>query len=157
MGAKSADFILMLVILSIGAAADITRFDNFIFLVGAAFFVYLAYSIARSQDPENPGRIRNSGYLTGLTIGLINPMQIGWWLTAGLSVLQKFGIVALIFLFVGIVIYTVFLAFVVHLASVNYAREVELGVKIFSVVSLAAFGGFFFLSAVSGFTGIALL
>ena len=140
LGAMTADFILMVVILLFGTALDISRFNYYIYAVGAVFFIYLAYGIATSKPQESYSEIRSSGYIAGLSIGLINPLQVGWWLTAGLSVFQMFGITPLIFLFVGIIIWVVFLTVMVYAASARYGDKVRLGVKIFSVASLSFFG-----------------
>ena len=157
LGAMTADFTLMLVILTLGKTLDLTRYDSYIYIVGSIFFLYLSYVIFRSSSAKIPEKIPASGYLTGLTIGLVNPLQIAWWLTAGLSVLQTFGIITMIFLFVGIIIWTSFLSSLVRFASIRYEREVLLGVRIFSVCSLAIFGTLFLILAISGITGIKII
>lgn len=150
MGAMTADFILMVVILIFGQATNISRFNEYIYILGSAFFFYLAYSIMKARESDSSTRAGSSGYLAGLTIGVVNPMQIGWWFTAGLSVYQKFGIVTLIFLFIGIVIYVVFLATLIYKASAIYGHKVKLAVKIFSVTSLSFFGLMFIYLAIIG-------
>lgn len=150
LGAMTADFTLMIIIFTIGSTLDLTRYNDYIFIAGAVFFLYLAYAIFKSGNLQTPKGIPASGYLTGLSIGLINPMQIAWWLTAGLSVLQKFGVTTMIFLFIGIIIWTSFLATVVHRASMKYEREVIFGVKIFSISALTVFGIYFLIMALAG-------
>ncbi len=154
MGAMTADFILMILILLFGTLADLARFNNFIYILGAFFFFYLAYGIYISKEGETSQKKPGSGYLAGLTIGLINPMQIGWWFTAGLSVNQKFGFITFFFLFIGIVGWVLFLSLLVHRASEKYGNKVEWGVKIFSIVSLGFFGILFLYLSVVGFLGI---
>lgn len=151
MGAMTADFILMVLILLFGQLTDLTRFNNYIYILGAFFFFYLAYGIYKSSEESESYRKEGSGYLAGLTIGLVNPMQIGWWLTAGLSVNQKFGFATFAFLFIGIVGWVVFLSMLIYKAAAKYGGKVELGVKIFSIASLGFFGVLFLYLSVLGF------
>jgi len=72
----------------------VTRFvspplRSLLFTVGGALMVYLAVSIARNAGRLNSGatfsrptRWSSSGrspFLLGLSIGLTNPFQLGWW------------------------------------------------------------------------------
>lgn len=155
MGAMTADFILMVLILLFGKETDLTRFNNYIFALGSFFFFYIAVAIYRSNGSETGSRA-GSGYLAGLTIGLMNPMQIGWWFTAGLSVNQKFGFETFVFLFIGIVGWVLFLSFLIYKAASRYGNKVELGVKIFSILSLSFFGFLFLYLSIHGFTGIGI-
>ena len=150
MGAMSADFILMLVILVFGQVTNISRFNNYIYILGSIFFFYLAVAIYRSHEPGQAKAIGNSGYVAGLTIGLINPMQIGWWFTAGLSVYQKFGYLTMVFLFIGIIIWVFFIAALIFKASARYGSKVKYAIKMFSVLSLGFFGVLFIYLASAG-------
>lgn len=140
LGAMTADITLMVIVLFFGSEIGILRYARYIYLIGAVFFLYLAYLTYKSKlQTKNDNQAKN-GYLLGLTIGLVNPLQIGWWLTAGLSVFGKFGIIPIISLFVGIVLWIIFLSALVNVTSVKYGKKVEFGVKIFSIVSLTVFG-----------------
>lgn len=151
MGAMTADFILMVIILLFGHAAGIDRFDNYIYVLGSVFFFYLAYLIYRSPGASASNDRQRSGYVAGLTIGLLNPMQIGWWFTAGLSVFQQFGYITMIFLFIGIVIWVFFLSTLVFRAATRYGEKVKFGVRIFSVTALSFFGALFLYLSYMGF------
>ena len=157
LGAMTADFTLMIIILTLGRTLELARYDDYIYIVGSVFFLYLAYVILRSSSASPPDRVLASGYLTGLTIGLVNPLQIAWWLTAGLSILQTFGIITMAFLFVGIIIWTSFLSSLIRYASMKYEKQVLMGVKIFSVISLSIFGALFLVLAFTGITGIKIM
>ncbi len=148
-GAMTADFILMVLVTTFGSVINLKSFDMYIYILGAVFFLYLAFIIARAGESSVKSGKSGSGYVAGLTIGLVNPMQIAWWFTAGLSVLQKFGFMTIIFLFVGIVIWVIFLAELVNRASLRYEREVVLGVKIFSISALAVFGALFLILGIT--------
>lgn len=154
-GAMTADFILMILITAFGSVLDLKSYDRYIYVLGAVFFLYLAFRIATEDDASSQSGKAGSGYIAGLTIGLVNPMQIAWWLTAGLSVLQKFGLTTIIFLFVGIVIWVFFLSELVNRASLKYEREVVLGVRIFSVSALAVFGILFLLLGITSMLQLA--
>jgi threonine/homoserine/homoserine lactone efflux protein len=153
-GAMSADFILMVVILVFGHVTNISRFDNYIYILGSIFFFYLAFAIYRSHDTEQSGNFNGSGYVAGLTIGLINPMQIGWWFTAGLSVFQKFGPTTMIFLFIGILIWVFFISGLIFKASAKYGNRVKYAIKMFSVLSLGFFGILFIYLSLTGITSV---
>lgn len=152
MGAMTADFILMVLILIFGQATQISRFNEYIYVLGSLFFFYLAYSIWHTKETTGPAGRYTSGYAAGLTMGIVNPMQIGWWFTAGLSVFQKFGITTMVFLFIGIVIWVFFLAILVFKATSIYGDRVKTAVKFFSITSLSFFGVLFIYLAVPGLT-----
>ncbi len=151
-GAMSADFILMIIILVFGHVTNISRFNYYIYILGSVFFFYLAVAIYRSQDSGETGKVEGSGYLAGLTIGLVNPMQIGWWFTAGLSVFQQFGPTTMVFLFIGIVIWVFFIAIFIFKASAKYGKRVKYAIKMFSVLSLGFFGILFIYLSIAGIT-----
>ena len=150
LGAMTADFILMVVILVFGQVTNISRFNNYIYILGSIFFFYLSIAIYRSREPGKARDREGSGYVAGLTIGLINPMQIGWWFTAGLSVFQKFGSLTIVFLFVGILAWVFFIATLIYKASVRYGTKVRYAIKMFSALSLGFFGVLFIYLALSG-------
>jgi len=143
LGAMTADFTLMIVILFFGSEIGILRYSTYIYLVGAVFFLYLAYATHKADLGTSQNYSGKNGYLMGLSIGLINPLQIGWWLTAGLGVFGHFGLVPIVFLFVGIILWISFLSIFVKMSSIKYGKKVEFGVKIFSVISLTVFGVLF--------------
>lgn len=141
-GAMTADFVLMLLTFFFRSKFDLSVYDPYIFILGAFFFILLAVLILRAGE-ETAIRKYDSGYLAGLTVGIVNPLQIGWWLTAGQGFYSKFGLLPFYFLFVGIVFWIFFLAILVNRFSNRYGKTVNAGVKIFSVVSLVAFGIYF--------------
>jgi len=141
-GAMSADLVLMLLTFFFRSRVDLSAYDPYIFLLGSFFFILIAAFIARSKDNSST-RKYNSGYIAGLSVGLINPMQIGWWLTAGLGFYTQFGLLPFYFLFVGIVFWILFLSILVNRFSNRYGRYVNIGIKIFSVSALSIFGVYF--------------
>ncbi|MCL4329731.1 MAG: LysE family translocator [Candidatus Thermoplasmatota archaeon] len=147
LGAMTADFILMVVVFVVGISSGISAYRNYIFIMGSFFFFYLAYRTIRSSEVEYAGSAR--GYLTGLTLGVVNPFQIGWWLTAGLSVYYVFGISPFFFLFAGIVVWITLLSELVYLGAMKYGPRIQEAMKIFSVATLTFFGILFLYSFIS--------
>jgi threonine/homoserine/homoserine lactone efflux protein len=106
----SADFLLMLFTLALYGVLKRPgqRFFAPFYAAGGLFFLYLAHKIGTAKPPqvgtaegEHPVR----GYLLGLSLGLVNPYQVGWWLTAGLSSIVHFGVEWVAGLFLAILIW----------------------------------------------------
>jgi threonine/homoserine/homoserine lactone efflux protein len=55
-------------------------------LIGGFFMFYLAYAAVR--DVHTDATVESRGFLKALFLGLTNPYQIGWWLTAGVSIVR---------------------------------------------------------------------
>ncbi|MHB8397008.1 MAG: LysE family transporter [Thermoplasmataceae archaeon] len=148
LGAMTADFILMIATFTVKQFLLLDSLIPFVYLSGAAFFAILAYMVAfhGSGDPQP----NSHGYTTGLFMGLSNPFQIGWWLTAGLAFNQKFGILPFYFLFLGIIVWISFLSVAVHFSVVKYGERAREILRGFSSITLAffavLFAAYFYLS-----------
>lgn len=96
-GAMSADNLLMLLtpaLYGVSSALGRQFFAPF-HAAGGLFFLYLAYKIGTAKPPREGtagGGHPLKGYLLGLPLGLINPNQVAWWLTAGLGSIAHFGV-----------------------------------------------------------------
>ncbi|MEM1903609.1 MAG: LysE family transporter [Pyrobaculum sp.] len=151
-GAMSADFLLMLATLALYrllASLPSQAFAPF-FAAGGGFFLYLAYKIGVSKPPsvgEGRGGSALRGFLLGLSLGLVNPYQVGWWLTAGLSSLAEFGVEWAVGLFLAIFTWITFFPAAVRAGWRWNSRGTWLAIKIFSVATLSAFGVYFLYSA----------
>ena len=122
----------------------LNAYDRYIFLVGGIFFIFLSLGILRSHYSGNMKTTgSNRNYFSGLFLGLVNPMQIAWWLTAGLSVFQRFGTEPFYFLFLGIVMWVAFLTYAINRSVLKYGKKLADGIKLFSFVILVSFGVFF--------------
>lgn len=143
LGAMTADFILMVITISIGTEFDLARYIKYIYPLGAAFFLYLAFGILRAKKTEGSDMGVNGGYLAGLSVGLLNPLQIGWWLTAGMGVYDRFGIVTIVFLFIGALLWVFILVYIIRFASRKFENKMELWIKLFSSGFLVVFGAVF--------------
>jgi threonine/homoserine/homoserine lactone efflux protein len=80
-GAMSADFLLMLLTLTLyGVLKGLgQRFFAPFYAAGGLFFLYLAYRIGTAKPPQESSAgwghpLR--GYLLGLSLGLVNPYQV---------------------------------------------------------------------------------
>ncbi len=144
MGAMSADFILMVITLGFRSFVDLNAYDRYIFLVGGIFFIFLSLGILRSHYSGNMKTTgSNRNYFSGLFLGLVNPMQIAWWLTAGLSIFQRFGTEPFYFLFLGIVMWVAFLTYAINRSVLKYGKKLADSIKLFSFAILVSFGVFF--------------
>lgn len=157
-GAMSADFLLMLMTLGLYSflrGLGRSFFAPF-FLAGGVFFLYLAYKIGASRPPERREAGRGEalkGYLMGLSLGLINPYQVGWWLTAGLSSIAQFGVEWAAGLFLAILTWITLFPSAVRAGWELNSKWTWLAIKIFSVVTLTVFGVYFIYSAATTLRG----
>jgi len=119
---------------------------------GGLFFLYLAYKIGTAKPPQEGsagGGHPLRGYLLGLSLGLINPFQVGWWITAGLGSIAQFGVEWAAGLFLAILTWiTAFPAAVRSGWRLN-SRLTWLVIKFFSVAVLVVFGVLFIYTAAS--------
>ena len=151
-GAMTADFLLMMATLAFYRI--IHRLPMFPFYVaGSLLMLYLIRDIAKMKTYLREDEVRDvhkvsGSYLLGVTMGLVNPYQIGWWITAGLSFISIFGLLAVTGLFTAIAIWiTVFPLTVKAGYNVN-SRATILIIKVFSITVLASFATIFLYKAV---------
>lgn len=145
LGAMTADLTLMLIVFFLRSEIDFTNYDRYIYLVGALFLFFIAFEIYKNQTSDSD---QTSGsYLRGLTVGLVNPMQVGWWLSVGLSFLAAFGYTVFYFLFVGIAIWVLALSYLIKIGVRAYGEAAQKATRLVSVALLLAFGIYFALEA----------
>jgi threonine/homoserine/homoserine lactone efflux protein len=141
--------------LALSGAATFARSPNVraaASLVGGLLMLYLAYSAVRDRRTESGARSR--GFTKALLLGLTNPYQIGWWLTAGVALVHPssvevagFTVVAggapvLVGFFAGILVWiTAFPSVLVR--AEERVRGLERTVRYASAAVLVAFAGFF--------------
>lgn len=149
-GAMTADFIFMVVTLLLYRellAAVSSRYTAIIYFAGSFFLLYIAYRIATSRPPENAGNKAGDralkGYLLGLSLGLLNPYQLGWWLTVGLSSISSFGVYWALGLFSAITTWIISFPAAVRAGWRLNSGATWLTIKIFSAATLVAFGAYF--------------
>ncbi len=127
---------------------------DFLFILGGLLMLYLAASILRgtrrrralssSQRPDrwSSSPIRRHPFLLGLTMGLTNPYQLGWWIAIGAGMVAEFGGSIAAGFFIGIVSWTVVLTWTVHASVRRYERLSPL-IAYASAAIMGAFGLWF--------------
>jgi threonine/homoserine/homoserine lactone efflux protein len=130
-GATVADAIFF-VLTFYGVARLVTREERgILFVLGGMLMLYLAVSIARkvsrpktsSASSRLPVSSRGrSPFLLGLSMGLTNPYQLGWWIAIGAGMVAEFGGGVAVGFFVGILAWTVIFTGVVHAGVTRYER-----------------------------------
>jgi threonine/homoserine/homoserine lactone efflux protein len=144
LGAMTADFILML--LTYFASNIISgAILRAIYIAGGIYMTLLAVLIAIST----PKRANNEGgdrsmntlisYSTSLALGLTNPYQILWWLSAGLSFFTIFGLAAIAGLFMAILVWITIFPLLVRAGYYYGGKIAIIAIKAFSVSILIAF------------------
>jgi threonine/homoserine/homoserine lactone efflux protein len=138
-GAMTADLVLASVVLGLGAAALLGPYSREIDLVGAGVLFLFAYRLFRQRHqtvarPSGRGR----AYLAGLMLGIGNPFQVLWWLTAGLALVGSGGALLLGGLFLAVALWILVFPLGLHRILQRHPRASE-GLAMASMLLLAAF------------------
>jgi threonine/homoserine/homoserine lactone efflux protein len=142
MGAMTADAIFLAVTL-VGVTVLFTG-DNVKLIVSVAGAIILAYiaitTIKSYNKPLAEGEKENmkSPYLTGLAIGITNPSQILWWITAGAALIANFNALGIVGFFIGIIVWVIAFSVSLHFAK-KKARWLYPAVTLVSGVVLLGF------------------
>ncbi len=121
MGAMTADATYLVVTL-IGVTVLFTG-DNvkiIVSLAGGLILAYMAIKILRGFNSplnENGKKDIKNHYLTGLTIGMANPAQILWWITAGAALIANFNALGILGFFIGISLWVTSFSVTLHFAK----------------------------------------
>ncbi len=146
-GAMTADAILM--VISLLLYQLIKPFIDYVYLAGGAIMMYLAYGIARSA-PARIGGKPSVSYAKGVMMGITNPFQVGWWVTAGLSFISVFGVESVAGLFTAIIIWITVFPVTVNLGGKYGGSAVFTIAKIISAAAIIGFGIYFLATGVGG-------
>lgn len=153
LGATVADAIFF-VLTFYGVARLVTPGERgLLFVVGGALMFYLAFSILRkvrrreAASPPRPDRLTSSAigrspFLLGLSIGLTNPYQLGWWVAIGAGMVADFGGGIAAGFFVGILSWTAIFTAMVHAGVRRYERLSPI-IAYASAAIMAGFGLWF--------------
>lgn len=142
-GAMSADLVLGALILSFSAAVDLHAYVRWIYAVGAVVLAYVgARGLRRPAETGTPPPGSARTFSQGLAVGLTNPFQILWWLTAGLAFVRLGGPVLLAALFGAIAVWVVGFPYAVH-AGAHRSERAQRAVTVVSAVILLAFAAYF--------------
>ncbi len=156
LGAMTADFLFMLLTYAVYGFILNLPLEPVYFL-GGTYMVILAILILRSKVEdrrENRDPIGSLiSFLSALTLGLTNPYQILWWLTAGLSFMAIFGLISILGLFLAIAIWISLFPLLI-IQGYRYGKGITvLIVKAFSVGTLLIFAILIFYNGFSALLG----
>jgi threonine/homoserine/homoserine lactone efflux protein len=135
LGATAADGIFF-VLTYFGVARLVTPVERgVLFVLGGVLMLYLAISIARkagrlgggtsvarSEEDWSASRARRSPFVLGLSVGLTNPYQLGWWIAIGAGMVADYGGSIAVGFFVGILTWTLIFTALVHAGVTRYQR-----------------------------------
>jgi L-lysine exporter family protein LysE/ArgO len=141
LGAMTADLMLMLIVFFLRKEIDFTDYDRYIYMVGALFLFFFAYEIF--ENKTSISEEASGSYFRGLTVGIVNPLQIGWWLSVGLSFLAVFGYTVFYFIFIGIAIWVLALSSLIRIGVRAYGEVAKKATRFISIALLVAFGIYF--------------
>jgi threonine/homoserine/homoserine lactone efflux protein len=149
LGAMAADLVLAVVVYAVHSAVDLAPLVRYIEGAGAIVMGYLAYRVlAHARDEVAPAPPRDVRLFTEtLLVGLTNPYQIVWWLTAGLAFAYLGGVVLLVGLFAAITVWILVFPLAIHHGARRSPRLPWL-VAVISGLLLAGFAAYFALLAV---------
>lgn len=139
----TADTVLLIITISANSYFGLDNFQTYIYAIGALITIFFAANLVKSYGKVEQYN-RSGSYMAGLTIGLVNPFQIIWWLTSGLAFLLKFGIQVFYFLFAGTTIWVLILSFSINRISKAYGEKMIRAASLFSIAVLVFFGALFF-------------
>jgi threonine/homoserine/homoserine lactone efflux protein len=154
LGAMTADSIFLVITFSLGS---LIVFDSTLraafYMVSFALMLLLAWLTFRSLKGlgklmGNNTRGGHLPYVTGLTIGLTNPLQITWWLSVGLSLISSIGLVIIMGFFAGILLWITLFPITMHWASSRIPSLYKYVVYA-STILLFAFAGWFLYSFIA--------
>lgn len=127
-GATVADGVFF-VLTYFGVARVVTSGERgVLFALGGVLMLYLGVATARrarSTGAETIPKARTSGrspFLLGLSMGLTNPYQLGWWVAIGAGMVADYGASVAAGFFVGIVSWTLAFTATVRAGVSRYER-----------------------------------
>jgi threonine/homoserine/homoserine lactone efflux protein len=141
LGAVTADAVFYAIVSIFGKLVkQLFLVQAVLYLLGTAVLVYLSVSIIRSVGTLEMSRsvAHGVGYLRGLSVGLTNPLQIGWWIAVGLSLVSLFGYYFAVGFFGGILSWVGGYVFLVDHYKSRFVRYL----KLISIISAAVLLGF---------------
>jgi threonine/homoserine/homoserine lactone efflux protein len=160
LGATVADGVFF-VLTYYGVARLVTPEERgVLFVLGGLLMLYLAFSTVRTAGrrgatplPPRSSRWSSSAmgrspFLLGLSIGLTNPYQLGWWVAVGAGMVSDFGASVAAGFFVGIVLWTLFVTALVHEGVRRYQRLAPF-IAYASAAIMVGFGAWFLVVGLS--------
>ena len=147
-GAMSADLILGVLVYALRSEVDLSSAVRWVYVVGALVMAFLGVRLLSHTAAESapaPAGVRT--YSQAILVGLSNPFQIVWWLTAGLAFAYLGGLVLFVGLFAAVAAWVVGFPYALHVGTrgrPGVARAVVYG----SAAIMFAFAVYFAVLAV---------
>lgn len=142
-GAMTADAILAAFVFSLVQFVDLAPVVRLLDAAAVAMMVYFGVRVLRSlRAPSSDVPSDARTFSLGVVVGVSNPFQVAWWLTAGLAFARYGGPVLLAGLFGAIAVWVV----VFPLALSEVARRsprVGEGISVASAAIMFAFAAYF--------------
>jgi threonine/homoserine/homoserine lactone efflux protein len=147
LGAMSADIVLAVVVYALRSEVPFGSYLRWIYGIGAVVMVFLGLRLlVRRNVEETAPDSEARTYSHGLLVGLTNPFQIVWWLTAGLAFAYLGGLVLFVALFAAVLIWVLAFPYALHLGT-RQRPDVARAVLYVSCAILFVFAGYFVLLA----------
>ncbi|MGP8077074.1 MAG: LysE family transporter [Thermoplasmata archaeon] len=143
LGAMSADLVLGVLVLSLSATFDLAAIVRPVDAVGAIALTYFGLRILRRRGASEAvpaGDVRT--FSQAIALGLTNPYQVVWWLTAGLAFARLGGPVLLVALFGAVAIWIVAFPYAIHRGA-RHRPRVTRGIVLLSAGIMLAFAAYF--------------
>jgi threonine/homoserine/homoserine lactone efflux protein len=122
-GAMSADLCLGIAVYLLQSWVDLHSVVRFVYVLGCVVMAFYGYRILA---PRTGAPVVKNGqlaaYSDALAVGLSNPFQILWWLTAGLAFAYIGGIVLFVGLFGAIAVWVVAFPYALHAGVRRYPK-----------------------------------
>jgi threonine/homoserine/homoserine lactone efflux protein len=149
-GAMTADLVLGGIVYGVGREWDLVSVIRVVYALGSAVMTFLAIQLLRHRPEATASQdAAPFGFSKALALGLTNPFQIVWWLTAGLAFAYLGGAVLLIGLFGAVAVWIVVFPYAVHLGTRRYP-SLERAVHLVAALLLLGFAVYFAVLAVLG-------
>ncbi|WP_291766943.1 LysE family transporter [Caldivirga sp. UBA161] len=143
-GAMSADATLMVVTYFLYGL--VKPYVSYVYFIGGGVMMYLAVLMLRpSRTVANAHGLGNvlRNYTKGYVMGITNPYQIGWWLSAGLTLISIMGVFSIAGLFTGILTWIIAYPLAVYAGKRYLGGKYEVIVKAASGIAIMGFALYF--------------
>jgi threonine/homoserine/homoserine lactone efflux protein len=123
LGAMSADLLLAGAVYLLETVVDLHGFVRWVYVLGSGVMAFFGYRVLARQwegAASEAGGLRT--YSAALALGISNPFQILWWLTAGLAFAYLGGVVLIVGLFGAIAVWIVAFPWAMHAGVRHHPR-----------------------------------